>query len=121
MTIRLRRGRRRRESTHSLQTGLHRAMIASHHRARRSQCLALIRRQRGIEGGEGRTLGVQIGDTLLEHFFLAAHARHWIGAIPILRGPRRTIGGLALGCWNAWHWVIRESRDIQQHGSAGDD
>jgi ATP synthase protein I len=31
------------------------------------------------------------------------------------------IGGLALGCWNAWHWVTRESRDIHQHGGAGDD
>ena len=31
------------------------------------------------------------------------------------------IAGLALGCWNAWHWVTRESRDIDQHGSAGDD
>ena len=30
------------------------------------------------------------------------------------------VGGLALGCWNAWHWVARESRDDQRHGG-GDD
>jgi ATP synthase protein I len=26
------------------------------------------------------------------------------------------VAGLALGCWNAWYWISRESTDIQQHG-----
>lgn len=25
------------------------------------------------------------------------------------------VAGLALGCWNAWHWISRESTDSQQH------
>jgi ATP synthase protein I len=24
------------------------------------------------------------------------------------------LGGLALGCWNAWHWVAREHREIHE-------
>jgi len=29
--------------------------------------------------------------------------------------------GLALGCWNAWHWVAKENRAMQSSGADGDD
>src|ERR1700739_4045615 len=72
---RLRRRRRRWWKIAHLARHRHGAMIASHHWARRRQCLALIRRQCGIESGEGGAFGIQIGDTLLRHRFLARHAR----------------------------------------------
>ena len=25
------------------------------------------------------------------------------------------VAGLILGCWNAWHWINKESADIHQH------
>jgi ATP synthase protein I len=31
------------------------------------------------------------------------------------------VAGLTLGCWNAWHWVTRESREMHRSGGAGDD
>ncbi len=31
------------------------------------------------------------------------------------------VAGLALGCWNAWHWVARGHRDMPHRDSAGDD
>lgn len=24
------------------------------------------------------------------------------------------VGGLVIGCWNAWHWLSREGRNIQE-------
>ncbi|MDF1762165.1 MAG: AtpZ/AtpI family protein [Oleibacter sp.] len=29
--------------------------------------------------------------------------------------------GLCLGCFNAWHWVDKENKDIHQEDSHGDD
>ena len=54
-------------------------------------------------------LGAALGIWLDRHY---AGAHSW--TLTLL------IGGLALGCWNAWHWVARESRDHQRHGG-GDD
>jgi len=31
------------------------------------------------------------------------------------------VAGLALGCWNAWHWVARGQQDMPHRDSAGDD
>ena len=31
------------------------------------------------------------------------------------------VGGLALGCFNAWHWVAKEDRAMQDETAAGDD
>jgi ATP synthase protein I len=25
--------------------------------------------------------------------------------------------GLVLGCFNAWHWIVKEDREIHQHGT----
>lgn len=30
-------------------------------------------------------------------------------------------GGLALGCWNAWHWVARENREMHRTGGGRDE
>ena len=24
------------------------------------------------------------------------------------------VAGLVLGCWNAWHWIVREQREIER-------
>jgi ATP synthase protein I len=29
--------------------------------------------------------------------------------------------GLALGCWNAWHWVLRENKSMHHTRGTGDD
>jgi ATP synthase protein I len=31
------------------------------------------------------------------------------------------VAGLTLGCWNAWHWVTRESREMHSPGGADND
>ena len=31
------------------------------------------------------------------------------------------VAGLAIGCWNAWHWVSKEDRAIQQEQEDGDE
>jgi ATP synthase protein I len=31
------------------------------------------------------------------------------------------VAGLTLGCWNAWHWVTRESREMHSTGGADND
>ena len=41
-------------------------------------------------------------------------------------GPRSwtlalLIAGLVIGCWNAWHWVSREHREMQQEEEDDDD
>jgi ATP synthase protein I len=31
------------------------------------------------------------------------------------------VAGLAIGCWNAWHWVSKEDKAIQQEQEDGDE
>lgn len=55
-------------------------------------------------------LGAALG-TWLDRHHPAAHS--WTLAL--------LVAGLSLGCWNAWHWVSRESGEIHRAGGAGND
>lgn len=55
-------------------------------------------------------LGVALGAWLDRHH-PAGHS--WTLAL--------LVAGLTLGCWNAWHWVSRESRELHNTGGAGDE
>ena len=31
------------------------------------------------------------------------------------------VGGLVIGCWNAWHWVVKEDRAMREEQEADDE
>ena len=55
-------------------------------------------------------LGAALGAWLDRHH-PAGHS--W--TLPLL------VAGLTLGCWNAWVWVSRQSREMHRPGGAGDE
>jgi ATP synthase protein I len=55
-------------------------------------------------------LGAALG-TWLDRHHPAGHS--WTLAL--------LVAGLSLGCWNAWHWVSRESGEIHRAGGASND
>jgi ATP synthase protein I len=55
-------------------------------------------------------LGAALGAWLDKHH---PQAHSWTLAL--------LVGGLALGCWNAWHWVARQGSEIQQPPGGGHD
>ncbi len=55
-------------------------------------------------------LGAALGVWLDRHY---PGGRSWTLAL--------LVAGLALGCWNAWHWVSKEGKAIQDEQEDGDE
>ncbi len=55
-------------------------------------------------------LGAALGVWLDRHY---PGARSWTLAL--------LVAGLAIGCWNAWHWVSKENKAIQEEQEDGDE
>jgi ATP synthase protein I len=55
-------------------------------------------------------LGAALGIWLDRHY---PGGRSWTLAL--------LVAGLALGCWNAWHWVSKEDKAIQDEQEDGDE
>jgi len=54
-------------------------------------------------------LGASLGLWLDRHY---AGTHSWTLAL--------LVGGLVLGCWNAWHWVAREQIEMHEDENNGD-
>ncbi|MBE0660322.1 MAG: AtpZ/AtpI family protein [Bryobacteraceae bacterium] len=55
-------------------------------------------------------LGAALGIWLDRHY---PGGRSWTLAL--------LVAGLAIGCWNAWHWVSKEDKAIQEEQEDGDE